>query len=343
MLDLAIPICHFPVGYIFFVVIYVINSFNHSEFENFIKLMPNNYKLPEILLLHSPDWEDYELIDSGDGKKLERFGNYQFIRPEHQAMWKPALALDHWKIADAIYKSNGGESGGNWMFQNPIPKSWSIRYRNLHFEVGVSGSRHLGVFPEQAVHWDWITKQINKQVISSSDHKQVRVLNLFGYTGLASLAASTAGAHVTHVDASKKVINWAKRNQVLSGLSDRPIRWLLDDVIKFVQREVRRGSLYEGIILDPPKFGRGPKGQVWEVFESLPDLLAECRKLLSPKPRFILLTTYAIRSSSLSPHYTIQELTKDLGGTTTSGELVLIERSAGRVLSMANFSRWFTE
>ena len=305
--------------------------------------MTHNHTLPEILLLHSSDWKDYELIDSGDGKKLERFGKYKFIRPEHQAMWKPVLTADQWNTADAIFKSTGGESGGNWIIQNLIPKFWTIRYKNLQFEVGVSGSRHLGMFPEQSVHWDWIAEKINQHVLSSTAHKQVRVLNLFGYTGLASLAASTAGAHVTHVDASRKAINWAKKNQSLSGLDDRPIRWLLDDAIKFVQREVRRGSLYEGIILDPPKFGRGPKGQVWEVFESLPDLLAECRKLLSPKPVFILLTTYAIRSSSLSPHYTIQELTKDLGGTTTSGELVLIESSAGRLISMANFSRWVTE
>jgi len=302
--------------------------------------MNTKNNLPHLTLLSSPDWEDYELLDSGKGEKLERFGKYVFIRPEHQAIWQPALPINQWNNADAVFKPTGGESGGEWSFNRQIPPSWSMHYKTLIFQVQTSGSRHLGVFPEQAVHWDWIASQIGNTRKAHKTKRQARVLNLFAYTGIASLAAAAAGAHVTHVDASKKAIRWAKHNQFLSALSDRPIRWLVDDAFKFVKREVRRGSKYDGIILDPPKFGRGPKGQVWELFNSLPYLLEECRKLLSPNPRFVVLTAYAIRASALSTHYAIEEMTRGLNGKLESGELVTVERSAGRVLSNALFTRW---
>jgi 23S rRNA (cytosine1962-C5)-methyltransferase len=285
-------------------------------------------------LLASPDWQDYELLDSGAGRKLERYGSYTFDRPEPQALWRPALPTARWKSADAIFQPGRGESGGQWEFNRQIELQWNIAYKGLKFAVFASGSRHMGVFPEQASHWDWIDA-----VIRNSPSPQ-RVLNLFGYTGLASLAAARAGAQVTHVDASKRTLSLARLNQKLSGLDDRPVRWLVDDAFKFVNREVRRGSHYDGLILDPPKFGRGPQGQVWELFESLPDLLAGCRQLLGQNPLFVVLTAYAIRLSALSVYYAVQEMLSGWQGKLETGELVLVERSAGRLISTAVYVRW---
>jgi len=289
---------------------------------------------PDLELIASPDWEDYELLDSGGGAKLERYGSYQFIRPEHQAIWRPALAPARWQQADAIFQPTAEESGGHWKFNRSVEPAWAMRYKSLRFQVQASPSRHMGVFPEQATHWDWLGEKIK------SARRPIRVLNLFGYTGLATLAAAQAGAQVTHVDASKKSIEWARANQALSGLNERPIRWLVDDVVKFVRREARRDSKYDGIILDPPKFGRGPAGQVWEFFESMPDLLQDCKLILSDRPLFVILTAYAIRASALSIHYAMQEMLSGWRGEFTTGELVLREQSAGRLLSMAISSRW---
>ena len=289
---------------------------------------------PQLELLQSTDWVDYELLDSGAGARLERFGPYIFERPEHQAVWQRSFSEARWQSAHATFQPTGEESGGRWQFRQPINPTWVMQYKGLKFQAQASASRHLGVFPEQAAHWDWIEEHIQ------AANRPVRVLNLFGYTGLASLAAARAGASVTHVDASKKSLAWARQNQELSGLGDRPIRWLVDDAYKFVRREARRGTHYEGLILDPPKFGRGPEGQVWEFFESLPDLLQTCRALLSRQALFIVLTAYAIRASALSIYYAVEEMTTGLDGSLTAGELVLTERSAGRLLSMAIYTRW---
>lgn len=289
---------------------------------------------PHLTILTSPDWGDYELIDSGGGKKLERYGLYTFIRPEHQAVWQPALPEERWQAAHAVFQAGAGESGGEWVFNQPLKPRWVMRYKGLRFYAQVSGSRHMGVFPEQAAHWDWMREQVSRAA------QKVNVLNLFGYTGLATLAVAQAGAQVTHVDASKKSVTAARENQALSGLDDCPVRWLVDDAFKFVRREVRRGSKYDAILLDPPKFGRGPQGQVWEFFESLPALLADCRRLLSARPLFVILTAYAIRASALSAYYALQEITAGLGGSLATGELTLVESSAGRRLSTAIFARW---
>jgi 23S rRNA (cytosine1962-C5)-methyltransferase len=195
----------------------------------------------------------------------------------------------------------------------------------------------MGVFPEQAAHCDWISDQVQEA------KRPVRVLNLFGYTGLATLAAAQAGAEVTHVDAAKKSLTWARENQELSGLGNRPIRWIVDDALKYVQREERRSSLYDGIILDPPKFGRGPKGEVWEFFELLPDLLGSCAAILTAKPLFVVITAYAIRSSALTLYYALQEQFKHLQGNVSCGELVVQERSAQRIISLAIFGRWSSQ
>jgi 23S rRNA (cytosine1962-C5)-methyltransferase len=287
-----------------------------------------------LQLCSSPDWGDYELLDSGDGRRLERFGPYIFVRPEHQAIWKPGLAEEDWRAAQGIFHATHEESGGHWEFRKPVKSPWEMQYKGLRFLAQTTNSRHLGVFPEQASHWDWISEQV------SSAGKPLRVLNLFGYTGLATLAAAQAGAHVTHVDASKKSIAWARENQKVSGLAAKPIRWIMDDALKFVQRESRRQSVYDGLILDPPKFGRGPKGEVWEVFDMLPELLKICRTIFSPEPRFLVITAYAIRASALSLFYAVEEMMSAFSGSLETGELVLREKSKKRFLSTAIYARW---
>jgi 23S rRNA (cytosine1962-C5)-methyltransferase len=293
-----------------------------------------NKPVPTLSLLNSPDWEDYELLDSGQGLRLERIGPYTLVRPESQAIWSPMLKPDKWDQADAIFQPTGEESGGHWMFRRPIEAVWKIRYKSLAFWARTAASRHVGFFPEQAAHWDWIGKRV------ASVGRQVSVLNLFGYTGIASLAAAQAGAIVTHVDASKKMVSQARENQVLAKLGDKPIRWIVDDALKFVKRETRRQVFYDGLILDPPKFGRGPKGEVWEFFQALPTLLEECRPLLAKHPLFIVITAYAIRASALSLYYAMREIIVEQGGTLDAGELTLQEKSGGRLLSMAIYSRW---
>jgi 23S rRNA (cytosine1962-C5)-methyltransferase len=298
-------------------------------------------------LLEAPRWRDYELLDSGDGQKLERFGPYGFIRPEVQAMWKPALSHKEWNSVHAVFQPAGEESGGHWAMKKKVPERWEMTYpltaagiegaeagRTLRFWAMTTPGRHLGVFPEVAAHWDFMADSIQKA------GRPVKVLNLFGYTGLASLAAAAAGAQVTHVDASKKSTLWARENQTLSKLDERPIRWIVDDALKFVQREVRRGAHYDGIILDPPKFGRGPKGEVWEVYKSLPTLLGHCYDVLSGRPLFVIVTVYAVKASALHVGQALFEIMKKQTGSVTSGELVTREKSAGRFLSQAVYARW---
>jgi 23S rRNA (cytosine1962-C5)-methyltransferase len=290
--------------------------------------------LPQIVLQASPDWQDYELVDSGDGFKLERYGKYLLRRPEPEAVWRPALGEKTWKNAHANFRTSNEENGGHWEPLKPMDDRWTMHYKELRFWTQLSASRHVGVFPEQAGQWDWLAEK------TRSAGRPLQVLNLFGYTGVATLAAAAAGARVAHVDASRKVLNWARENQELSGLGDRPVRWILDDALKFIQREARRGSLYDGLILDPPKFGRGPKGEVWEFYKLLPELLQACRQVLSKEPRFLLLTAYAVKASALTLHYAVNEVMQSFHGTTEAGEVVLQEKSAGRQLSIAIFARW---
>jgi 23S rRNA (cytosine1962-C5)-methyltransferase len=288
----------------------------------------------ELKILLSPGWDDYQLLDSGDGLKLERYGPYTFVRPEPQAVWKPALKNAVWQAAHAMFQPTQEESGGHWQFKKPVDAGWVMGYQGLKFRAQTTAGRHLGVFPEQAAQWDWMDALIQ------AAGRPVNVLNLFGYTGLASLAAARAGARVTHVDASKKSIAWARENQALSNLEDRPIRWIVDDAMKFIQREERRGVRFEGILLDPPKFGRGPKGEVWEFFKLFPELLLACRQVLSAQPLFICLTAYAIRASALSLYFSLAEITRGLAGKLEAGELALQEQSAGRMVSLAIYARW---
>ncbi|MGB8213188.1 MAG: class I SAM-dependent methyltransferase [Anaerolineales bacterium] len=298
---------------------------------------------PKIDLLFSPLWSDYELLDSGDGQKLERFGPYTFARPEVQALWMKALPAKIWQAADAIFVPSGEESGGHWDFRKPVAQKWEMSYplfgqSSLRFSAMTTPGRHLGVFPECAAHWDWMAEKITQS--TKNKNEQVNVLNLFGYTGLATLAAAAAGAKVTHVDASKKSVTWARANQALSGLSEKPIRWIVEDALKFVEREGRRGVKYAGILLDPPKFGRGPKGEVWEVYQSLPEILQACRAVLNEMPLFVVLTMYAVKLPAVHAYAALAEMLKGLGGNLECGELVTQEKSAGRLLSHAVYARW---
>lgn len=290
--------------------------------------------LPQLNLLAAANWKDYTLLDSGGGFKLEQFGQARLIRPEPEAVWRPVLPESEWKKADAVYKPAPEENGGHWEYRRKLPDRWKMSYQDLSFWVQTSASRHLGVFPEQSCQWDWADR-----VIRASKMKP-KVLNLFGYTGIASLAAARAGAQVTHLDASRKVITWANDNQKLCGFDTLSIRWILDDAVKFVQREQRRGNRYDGIILDPPKFGRGPKGEVWEFYKLLPDLLDACRQILSAQPLFVQLTAYAVKASAATMFYAINEMTAAFSGSTTAGEIGLREQSAGRYLSTAIYARW---
>ena len=304
---------------------------------------------PTFSLLESPNWSDYALLDSGDGLKMERFGSYIFVRPEVQAMWSQALPEKDWAQAHAVFQPTSEESGGHWQFKKRVAEKWRLRYpltppplpkgegqgvRELNFWAMTTSGRHLGVFPECAAHWDWSADLIHKA------KRPIKVLNLFGYTGLATLAAAASGAQITHVDASKKSVAWARDNQALSGLAEKPVRWIVDDALKFVQREARRGNKYDGFLLDPPKFGRGPKGEVWEIYKSLPKLLEACRQVLSDKPLFVVITIYAVQASAIHVGQTLEAMMRDFGGSVDSGELVTQEKSAGRLLSQAVYARW---
>lgn len=289
---------------------------------------------PRIELATSENWKDYELIDSGNGLKLERFGPYQFVRPESQAIWTPVLDAKTWHDVDAYFQLSGGLEEGHWHFNKPVDKRWQMSYNGIKFWAETTPFRHVGFFPEQANHWEWMTNLV------ATAGRPIKVLNLFGYTGLATVMIAKSNAQVTHVDASKKAVSWASDNLKLSGLEDRSVRWIVEDALKYVRREIKRESKYDGIILDPPKFGRGPNGEIWKIEDSLPALLKDCRSLLSDKPLFVALTTYAIRLSPLSLYNFMSEMLKGLGCKTTAGELVLIEKTAGRPLSTADFVRW---
>jgi 23S rRNA (cytosine1962-C5)-methyltransferase len=298
--------------------------------------LPNlaTFNPPIFELLPSPEWQDYALLDSGSGEKLERYGPYTFQRPEPQAVWKRKLPEKRWNAADAVFVPTNEENGGHWSFHRQIDARWQMQYQGLRFWAQTSASRHLGVFPEQAVQWDFIA------AACQSAPTPPKVLNLFGYTGLASLAAACAGGQVTHLDASKKSVSWGRENQELSGLTSQPIRWIVDDALKFVQREARRGARYDGLILDPPKFGRGPKGEVWEFYRLLPELLQACAEILSEQPVFMVLTAYAIQASALTIYNAAAEMMDGKAGALSTGELVSVDQSGGRILSHSIFVRW---
>lgn len=284
--------------------------------------------IPQILV--AEPWADYGLMDCGHGRKLERYGRYSFVRPEPQAMWAPAL--ETWDSDGEFVPGSDEEGGGRWNFARPVPREgWELSWEEVRFRAQATPFRHLAFFPDMAPQWAWMRGQLGPD----SD-----ALNLFGYTGVGTLAMSAAGARLTHVDASKKSVEAGKENAALSGMSDRPIRWMVDDAAKFAAREVRRGRRYDGIILDPPKYGRGPAGEVWKLEEGLPALIADCAKLLDEKSRFLVLTVYAVRMSALAIGELLAQATHHLGGNVEVGDMAVREEARGLLLPTAIFARW---
>ncbi|GGB92279.1 methyltransferase [Novosphingobium endophyticum] len=283
------------------------------------------------VILTGEGWADYGLVDSGHGRKLERYGDYRFIRPEPQAMWTPRIA--DWDAHGEFVPGSDEDGGGRWQFAKAVPREgWPLSWNEVSFTAQCTPFRHLGFFPDMAPVWDWM-----RAMLSPLDDADT--LNLFGYTGVGTLALSAHGP-VTHVDASKKSVAQARENAALAGLEDRPVRWLVDDAAKFAAREVRRGRRYDGIILDPPKFGRGPGGETWRLEEGLPGLLGDCRRLLDAESRFLFLTVYAVRMSSLALAGLMAELFAELPGTIEHGDLAVREDNQGRLLPTAIFARW---
>ena len=282
----------------------------------------------ELATLVAEPWDDWGLIDCGDGQKLERYGRFTVARPEPQAMWAPARA--DWDPDATFVPGSDEEGGGRWVHHRDVPRQWELSRGPVRFNASLTPFRHLGFFPDMAPQWDWMRSLAN----------DADVLNLFGYTGVGTLLLSEAGARMVHVDASKKSVEQGKENAALSALADRPIRWMVDDAGKFTAREVRRGRRYDGILLDPPKFGRGPTGEVWRLEENLASLLADCRKLLDPDSRFLVLTAYAVRMSALAVGELVKQTLADLGGTVELGEMAVREESRGLLLPTAIFARW---
>ena len=275
------------------------------------------------------------LLDSGAGRKLERFGKIIVDRPEPQALWQPRLAKPEWAKANAVFSASGEEDEkGKWRIDKPVPESWPVTVDGVTMLCKLAGLWHLGLFPEQEPHWRWMLDQI-----AAIKGEPPRVLNLFGYTGAASLLAAKAGADVTHVDASKKAISWGRENQAASKLDGAKIRWIVDDTAKFVARDVRRGKTYHVILVDPPKFGRGPEGEVWDLFSHLPALLNDCVKLLAPQNAAMVLTVYAIRASALAFDQLMRDALSARAGVFQSGELA-IQSNSGHAVPTSLFVRW---
>ncbi len=290
-----------------------------------------------LSLVESDGFADYRLIDSGNGRKLERFGKIIVDRPEPQALWRPLADEKQWAGAHAVFSANDDEESGRWRTNKPVPDSWPVRLEDaVTLTCRLSAFRHLGIFPEQLPHWRWMLAALKQH--KGAEHP--RVLNLFAYTGAATLLAAHAGAEVTHVDASKKAITWARENQTASGLKNAPVRWMLEDARKFVQREVRRGRQYDVILVDPPKFGRGPNNETWDLFIDLPDMLRNCGALLAGRRSALILTAYAIRASALMLDQLCRETLSQKGGRFESGELAIREESGARAVSTSLFTRW---
>ncbi|CFW97552.1 SAM dependent methyltransferase [Candidatus Filomicrobium marinum] len=293
-------------------------------------------------LIVTPGCEGYELLDSGGGRKLERFGSVIVDRPERQALWKPALGADRWGRAHAVFSaSDEDEEKGRWRIDKAVPDGWPVDVLQARMICRLQGLWHIGLFPEQLPHWQWMGERIAR--VTARGKERPRVLNLFGYTGAASLIAAAQGAEVTHVDASKKAIGWAKENQSASKLENAPIRWMLDDAAKFVAREVRRGNTYHVILIDPPKFGRGPKNETWDLFQSLPGFLEDCSRLLAPENSAFILTVYAIRASALAFGQLAEQVVEGSEGRFSIGELAISPVHGGNAVPTSLFVRWWRD
>lgn len=292
-------------------------------------------KSTTLSLITSSGFADYTLLDAGSGRKLERFGKVIVDRPEPQALWQPRLSKQEWSKANAVFSASGeDDEKGKWRIDKPVPEAWPVKVDGVTMLCKLSGLWHLGLFPEQHPHWQWMLDAIGKV-----KGEPPRVLNLFGYTGAASLLAAAAGAEVTHVDASKKAVSWGRENQSASKLDAAKVRWIVDDAAKFVARDVRRGKTYHVILVDPPKFGRGPEGEVWDLFTHLPQLLTDCAKLLAPGGAAMVLTVYAIRASALAFDQVMRDTLTGKAGHFDCGELA-IEAKSGPSVPTSLFVRW---
>ena len=277
-------------------------------------------------------WKDYEVIDTSNGEKLERWGDYLLVRPDPQVIWDTKKSHKGWRNMNGHYHRSK-KGGGEWEFFD-LPEQWQINYKNLTFNLKPFSFKHTGLFPEQATNWDWFSEKIKNA------GRPIKVLNLFAYTGGATLAAAAAGANVTHVDASKGMVGWAKENAASSGLSDAPIRWLVDDCVKFVEREIRRGNTYDAIIMDPPSYGRGPKGEIWKIEDMIHSLIKLCTQILSDNPLFFLINSYTTGLAPAVLTYMLATELKQFDGTVDSQEIGLPVSSNGLVLPCGASGRW---
>ncbi|MFA5990907.1 MAG: class I SAM-dependent methyltransferase [Candidatus Doudnabacteria bacterium] len=290
---------------------------------------------------------DFELLDSGEGFRLERWGEVILQRPDPQIIWPRSLPAEEWQKAWAIFQSPSGGDKGKWEFNQAIPKLWTLKFNEVRFLLKLSPFKHTGIFAEQAANWEWMLERIsnfkflisNETANTKGKDQRLKILNLFAYTGGATAVLAKAGAVVTHVDASKPAITWANENYKLNNLPTDSVRWIFDDAVKFVNREVKRGSLYDGIIMDPPAFGHSPTGKTWKFNEDLPGLLEACIKLLSPNAKFLLINGYATNSSALALNNLLEDAGKNLDGKIECGELCLKQKS-GRMISTGIFARW---
>ena len=283
------------------------------------------------------NWKDYEVIDCSKGEKLERWGKYILVRPDPQVIWDTPKAETGWKKKNGHYHRSA-KGGGEWEFFD-LPQEWSIRYRELTFRLKPFSFKHTGLFPEQAVNWDWFSSIIKGAKAQDPD-RQLKILNLFAYTGGATLAAAAAGASVTHVDASKGMVGWAKENARSSGLSEAPIRWIVDDCVKFVEREIRRGNHYDAVIMDPPSYGRGPTGEIWKIEDAIHPLIKLCTRLLSDDPLFFLVNSYTTGLAPAVLTYMLATELRQFHGTVDSQEVGLPVSSNGLVLPCGASGRW---
>ena len=284
-------------------------------------------------MIVAKNWKEYEILDMANGEKLERWGEYKLIRPDPQIIWKEKTYPEKWGKVNARY-NRSKTGGGNWDFKTKLPAAWQVKYQNLTFNIKPMGFKHTGLFPEQAVNWDWMIDKIKKS------KREIKVLNLFAYTGGATVACLSAGASVCHVDSSKGMVSWAKENVVSSGLEKRPVRYIIDDVIKFVQREIRRGNKYDAIIMDPPSYGRGASGEVWQFENNISDLVNLCTQILSDNPLFFLINSYTTGISAEVLSNILKINLKQYKGKITAGEIGLPMKNSELVLPCGIFGRW---
>lgn len=283
------------------------------------------------------NWSDYEILDMSNGEKLERWGDIVLVRPDPQIIWKDKTNPQMWKKAHAVY-NRSKQGGGEWNYQKEIPKAWKMKYKNLTFNIKPMGFKHTGLFPEQAVNWDWMMEKIKKE------KREIKVLNLFAYTGGATVACLSSGASVCHVDSSKGMVAWAKENVASSGLQEKKVRYIVDDVVKFVNREIRRGNTYDAIVMDPPSYGRGANGEVWQFENNISDLVSLCMNVLSNHPLFFLINSYTTGISAKVLENLLQiHMKKQEGGTFSSGEIGLPQKNSSLILPCGIYGRWEKE